>query len=152
MDSLTPQQFDELIDRHFRYEAEDDVEGVLSTMVDDLTHELVGAPSGVSRGKDEARRFYERLFADLAGEEIKTVKRLYGKNFVVDESIWKGKAVGAPLGIPGKGKPLTFRILHIFEMADDGKIRQENVWIDYAAIIRQLGSASDLRISLEEKP
>lgn len=142
MASFTPHQFDAMIDRHFRYEAEDDVEGVLSTMVDDLTHELVGAPSGVSHGKDAARQFYERLFADLAGEEIKTVKRLYGKNFVVDESIWKGKAIGAPLGMPGHGKPLTFRLLHIFEMAEDGKIKQENVWVDYAAIVQQLSNPS----------
>lgn len=138
MASFTPLQFDAMIDRHFRYEAEDDVEGVLSTMADDLTHELVGAPSGVSRGKGAARQFYERLFADLAGEELKPVKRLYGEDFVVDESVWSGKAVGAPLGIAGNGRPLTFRILHIFEMADDGKIRQENVWIDYAAIVQQL--------------
>lgn len=105
MESFSKQQFDEMIDRHFRYEAEDDVEGVLSTMVNDLTHELVGSPSGVSRGKEAARQFYERLFADLAGEGITTVRRLYGKDFVVDESIWHGKAIGAPLGIPGHGKP-----------------------------------------------
>ena len=28
--------FDRMIDRHFRFEAEDDVDGVLSTMVDDV--------------------------------------------------------------------------------------------------------------------
>lgn len=39
MATLTKSQFDELIDRHFQYEAEDDVDGVLSTLVDDLTHD-----------------------------------------------------------------------------------------------------------------
>jgi steroid delta-isomerase-like uncharacterized protein len=127
-----------MIDRHFRYEIDDDVEGVLSTMVNDLTHDLVGLPTGVSRGKEAARGFYEQLFSDLSGEKVTTVTRLYGDDFAVDESLWEGSAVGNPLGIPGKGKPLSFRILHIFEMAPDGKIKRENVWLDYAAIVQQL--------------
>jgi steroid delta-isomerase-like uncharacterized protein len=138
MTALTPSQFDELIDRHFRYEAEDDVDGVLSTLVDDLTHDLVGWPAGVSHDKQAARAFYDQMFSDLAGEKVTTVKRLYGEHFVIDESIWQGKAVGHPMGIPGHGRPLSFRILHIFEVAPDGRIKRENVWLDQAAIIRQL--------------
>jgi steroid delta-isomerase-like uncharacterized protein len=140
MSSFSRSQFDEMIDQHFRYEVKDDVEGVLSTMSDDLTHDLVGLPAGVSQGKDAARGFYEHLFADLSGEKVATVRRLYGDDFVVDESVWHGTAVGSPLGIPGQGKPLSFRILHVFEMAPDGKIKRENVWLDYAAIVQQLSS------------
>ena len=138
MDVFTSSQFDALIDRHFRFEAEDDVDGVLSTLVDDLTHDLVGWPAGASRNKQAARAFYDRMFSDLAGEKVTTVKRLYGENFVVDESIWHGRAVGNPMGIPGHGRPLSFRILHIFEVTPDGKIKRENVWLDQAAIVRQL--------------
>lgn len=138
MAALTSSQFDALIDRHFRYEAEDDVDGVLSTLVDDLTHDLVGWPAGASHDKQAARAFYEQMFADLAGEKVTTVKRLYGENFVVDESIWEGKAVGSPMGMAGQGRPLSFRILHIFEVTPDGRIKRENVWLDQAAIIRQL--------------
>ncbi len=138
MAALTSSQFDALIDRHFRYEAEDDVDGVLSTLVDDLTHDLVGWPAGASHDKQAARAFYEQMFADLAGEKVTTVKRLYGENFVVDESIWEGKAVGSPMGMAGHGRPLSFRILHIFEVTPDGRIKRENVWLDQAAIIRQL--------------
>ncbi|MDB5759036.1 MAG: ketosteroid isomerase [Burkholderia sp.] len=138
MDVFTSSQFDALIDRHFRFEAEDDVDGVLSTLVDDLTHDLVGWPAGASRNKQAARAFYEQMFAVLAGEKVTTVKRLYGDDFVVDESIWHGRAVGNPMGIPGHGRPLSFRILHIFEVTPDGKIKRENVWLDQAAIVRQL--------------
>jgi steroid delta-isomerase-like uncharacterized protein len=138
MTVLTKSQFDSLIDRHFRYEAEDDIDGVLSTLVDDLTHDLVGWPAGVSTNKQAARAFYDRMFSDLAGEKVTSVKRLYGEDFVVDESIWHGKAVGSPMGIPGHGRPLSFRILHIFEVTAEGKIKRENVWLDQAAIIRQL--------------
>lgn len=138
MAALTKAQFDALIDRHFRYEAEDDVEGVLSTLAEDLTHDLVGWPAGASTDRQSARTFYEQMFSDLAGEKVTSVKRLYGDDFVVDESIWYGKAIGSPMGIPGHGRPLSFRILHIFEVARDGKIKRENVWLDQAAIVQQL--------------
>ena len=59
MAGLTKSQFDSLIDRHFQYEAEDDVDGVLSTLVDDLTHDLVGWPDGASCDKQTARALYQ---------------------------------------------------------------------------------------------
>ncbi len=140
--TLRREQYDEMIDRHYRFEANDDVEGVLSTMVDDLEHDLVGSPMGAVRGKDAARAFYEGLFADLSGEKVTTLRRYYGPDYVVDESLWEGTAPGTPLGIPGRGRRLSFRILHIFDMAADGRIKRENVWIDVASIMQQLGPAA----------
>jgi len=29
----------------------------------------------------------------------------------------------------------------VFDMAPDGQIRRENVWLDFAAILQQLGAA-----------
>jgi hypothetical protein len=66
------------------------------------------------------------------------VKRLYGADFLVDESIWRGKAPGKPFGLDGRGRPLEFRLLHVIEFAQNGDIQRENVWIDLAAILRQL--------------
>jgi uncharacterized protein len=66
------------------------------------------------------------------------VKRLYGPSFMVDESIWKGKAPGRPFGLEGRNRPLEFRLLHVIEFADSGDIKRENVWVDLASIIRQL--------------
>jgi hypothetical protein len=59
----------------------------------------------------------------------------YGQDFVVDESLWEGVAVGAPLGIPGNGNRSRFRILYVFEIAPDGGIARKNVWMDFPAII-----------------
>ena len=137
--TLTTDQVDLLIEEHFRYECEDDVEGVLSTLSEDAIHDVVGSPLGELHGRDEARGFYEQLYADLDGHSITNIHRYYGEDFVVDESLWEGVAVGTPLGIPGNGKPLSFRILHVFEVAPDGAIARENVWMDYPAILRQLG-------------
>jgi steroid delta-isomerase-like uncharacterized protein len=136
--ALTRDQMDRLLDEHFRHELTDDVEGAVDTLATDVVHDMVGWPAGPSHGRDAARAFYEQLFADLAGEAVTSLHRYYGDNFMVDESRWDGRAVGNPLGLPGGGRPLSFRILHVLEFEPDGKIKRENVWIDYAAIIRQL--------------
>ena len=141
MQPIPKEQFDRVIDRHFRFEAEDDVDGVLSTMAVDVEHDVVGSPTGPLHGTQQARAFYDRLFADLAGEKVTTMRRFYGPDFVVDESMWEGTAPGTPFGIPGGGRRLSFRLLHVFEMAPDGLIRRENVWIDLASVMQQLGAA-----------
>jgi steroid delta-isomerase-like uncharacterized protein len=138
MNAELQQRFDAMIDRHFRFEAEDDVDGVLSTMAEDVEHDVVGYPTGPVRGKGSARGFYDSMFADLAGRKVTTLRRYYGPDFVVDESLWEGTAPGAPFGIPGHGRDLNFRLLHVFDMAPDGQIRRENVWLDFASILRQL--------------
>ncbi|MEM5383309.1 nuclear transport factor 2 family protein [Paraburkholderia phymatum] len=140
MEPIQKEQFDRMIDRHFRFEAEDDVEGVLSTMVPDVEHDVVGSPTGPLHGRQQARTFYDALFADLSGEKVTSLRRYYGPDFVVDESLWEGTAPGTPFGISGGGRRLSFRLLHVFDMAPDGLIRRENVWIDLASIMQQLGA------------
>jgi len=135
---LTPHQMDAKMDEHFAFEGGDDVEGVLATLTDDAEHDIVGWPLGPTHGREAARRFYETMFVDLADSKVRTVKRLYGDNFMVDESLWSGRAPGKPFGIDGRGRPLQFRLLHVVEFSAEGDIKRENVWVDLAAIIRQL--------------
>jgi len=136
--ALTLQQMDQKIDEHFAFERRDDVEGVLETLTDDVEHDIVGWPSGPSHGRGGARSFYEALFFDLSDSKVRCVKRLYGRDFMVDESIWTGRAPGKPFGLDGRNRPLEFRLLHVIEFANSGGIKRENVWIDLASIIRQL--------------
>jgi hypothetical protein len=136
--ALSRTDMDRKIDEHFAYEARDDVEGVLATLTLDAEHDIVGAPTGPTHGREGARGFYEGLFADLADGSVETQKRLYGDGFLVDESLWRGRAPGRPFGLEGRDRPLEFRLLHVIEFADDGDIRRENVWLDLAAIIQQL--------------
>ncbi|HSR00778.1 MAG TPA: ester cyclase [Sphingomicrobium sp.] len=135
---MTRDMMDRKVDEHFGFEARDDVEGVLSTLTEDVEHDVVGWPGGPSRGREQARAFYEATFPDLADGKVSSVRRLYGENFMVDESIWSGIAAGRPFGLEGKGRPLEFRLLHVLEFAGDGSIARENVWLDMAAIQRQL--------------
>lgn len=136
--ALSHAEMDRKIDEHFGYEARDDVQGVLSTLSADVEHDIVGWPTGPTRGPEAARPFYEALFADLADGHVKCLRRLYGRDFLVDESVWRGRAPGNPFGLAGKNRPLEFRLLHIVEFAESGAIRRENVWVDMAAIIKQL--------------
>lgn len=140
MNTELRQKFDRMIDRHFRFEAEDDVDGVLSTMIEDVEHDVVGSPTGPVRGKTAARAFYDAMFSNLAGEKVTTLRRYYGPDFVVDESLWEGTAPGTPFGIPGHGRRLSFRLLHVFDIAPEGQITRENVWLDLASILQQLNA------------
>jgi len=135
---LTRTQMDRKIDEHFGFEARDDVEGVLATLSPDVEHDIVGSPVGRTHGREGARPFYESLFADLSDGKVESVRRLYGDDFLVDESLWRGKAPGKPFGLEGNDRPLEFRLLHVIEFAHNGHIKRENVWVDLAAIIRQL--------------
>ena len=135
---LTRKMMDAKLDEHFGFEQRDDVEGVLSTLVDEVEHDIVGWPFGPSLGREATRAFNEATFADLADGKVRSVRRLYGENFMVDESIWSGTAVGRPFGFDGRGRPLEFRLLHVLEFAADGRITREQVWLDSAAIAQQL--------------
>lgn len=48
-----------------------------------------------------------------------------------------GAVIGELLGIPGNGRRVTFRILHVFSFRD-GLVSREQVWIDSGAIVAQL--------------
>lgn len=136
--TLTPAQMDSKIDEHFGYEASDNIEGVLSTLAPDAAHDIVGWPAGPTHGRQNARPFYTQMFADLAESKVTVLRRLYGPNFLIDESLWEGRAPGRPFGLEGRNRPLKFRLLHVLEFTPDGQIQREQVWPDMSAIIQQL--------------
>ena len=138
--ALTREQMDQALDAHFGFEQRDDVEGVLATLTEDVEHDIVGWPTGPTRGREGPRPFYESLFADLSDGSVRSLRRLYGENFLVDDSVWTGRAPGRPFGIEGRDRPLEFRLLHVIEFSDAGAIARENVWVDLAAIQQQLAA------------
>ena len=136
--SMSREQIDRAIDDHFRFEATDDVEGVLASLADDVVHEVIPSPAGALRDRTQIRAFYETLFASMQGEKVTPLGRLYGEDFVVDESLWEGRiADGRQFLCDGRSGPVSFRLLHVFEFRE-GMISRETVWCDLAAIQRQL--------------
>jgi steroid delta-isomerase-like uncharacterized protein len=137
--SLTRQAIDRIIAEHFRQEAVGDVEGTLKTLTDDVVHDVVGDPAGELHGPGAVARRYEHLFSNVKGEHADVKHRLYGENFVVDDKIWTARVTGEFMGIPGHGRRIAVRVLHVFEFRE-GLICRENVWIDTGTAIAQLTS------------
>ena len=139
---LPRKEIDRIIEQHFMFEATDDVDGVVDSLADGVEHEVVPSPVGVLHDRAQIRAYYEMLFDSLKGEGVTPVRRLYGDDFVVDEAVWHGRiADGRPFLCDGRSGPVSFRLLHVFELRD-GKISRENVWCDLASIQRQLGVAA----------
>jgi len=136
---VTPEQMDALVDEHFGFEALDDVDGVMSTLLGGAVHEVIPSPVGALDDPAEQRAYYELLFGSIRGEHVEQLRRYHGEDFVVDESLWHGRIEdGRPFLCDGRSGDVSFRLLHVFEIRD-GKIAREQVWCDLAAIQRQLG-------------
>jgi predicted ester cyclase len=140
---MTPETMDRIINQHFLYEATDDVAGVVSSLADAVEHEVVPSPVGMQTDRARIGSFYRMLFSDLKGESVTPLRRLYGKDFVVDESLWHGRIENGRIFLcDGMSGRVSFRLLHVFELEGE-KIRSEQVWCDLAAIQRQLGMAAE---------
>ena len=48
-----------------------------------------------------------------------------------------GTVIGSLPGLPGNGRRISFRILHVFEFRN-GLITHENVYLDSPAVVHQL--------------
>lgn len=137
---MQPQEMDRLIEEHLKAEAAGNPEGCIAMYTDDVVHDVVGWPAGAMNGKDQAKGFYEELTSNIRTEETKVVRSYYGDDFCVIEHLWTGTVPGAFLGIPGNGRRISFRMLHVWEFKD-GKMSRENVWLDGGSIVAQLTAA-----------
>jgi len=72
---------------------------------------------------------------EIVNQELAFPVRLALSVQVLDP--WTGTVPGAFLGVPGNGRRISFRLLHIFEFRD-GLISRENAWLDGGSIVQQL--------------
>jgi steroid delta-isomerase-like uncharacterized protein len=135
--ALTHEQIDQILDDHFQREADGDVPGTLATFTEDVVHDVVGDPLGTLQGPTAIGERYSHLFANVRGDRAEVTHRLYGEDFVVDDKIWTATVTGELLGLPGNGRQIAVRVLHVFEFRD-GLIARENVWLDAGSAIAQL--------------
>ena len=129
-----------VVDRHLKAEGAGDVEGAVAVYTDDVIHDAVGFPGTPLRGKDAARGFYNFLTANFRTEDEQPLHQFVTDNALVLEQRMTGTVIGELLGIPGNGRTITFRILHVFEFRN-GLVSREQVWLDSAAIVEQLTAA-----------
>lgn len=139
MVASTREQLDQIINDHFMHEATDNLDGVMESLGTGIEHEIVPSPVGSQTDLAGIRAYYARLFECVDGESVTPLHRYYGDDFVIDETLWNGYVKdGAPFLCDGKSGPVSFRLLHVFEV-HDGKITREQAWIDLAALQQQLG-------------
>jgi steroid delta-isomerase-like uncharacterized protein len=131
------EQMDRLIEQHLAAETAGDTAGCVAMYTDDVVHDVVGSPTGPLTGPDAARAFYEMLTQNIRTERMDVNHAWYGEDFCVIEHQWHGPVPGEFLGIPGNGRRISFRMLHVWEFKD-GRISRENVWLDGNAIVTQL--------------
>lgn len=125
-----------LVERHLKAEGTGDVEAAVAVYTDDVVHDEVGFPDTPRTGKDAAREFYRFLTANFRTEEEEPLNRFFDGDTMILEQNMTGTVIGEMLGIPGNGRRVTFRILHVFGFRD-GLISREQVWIDSGAIVAQ---------------
>lgn len=126
-----------LVEQHLKAEGAGDVEGAVAVYADDIVHDAVGFPGSPRTGKDAAREFYRFLTANFRTEGEEPLNRFFDGDTMILEQNMTGAVIGEMLGIPGNGRRVTFRILHVFAFRD-GMISREQVWIDSGAIVAQL--------------
>jgi steroid delta-isomerase-like uncharacterized protein len=134
---MQPQEMDRLIEQHIAAETAGDTAASVAMYTEDIEHDVVGFPTGPLHGKPAAQGFYDFLVKNIETETMVPVHSYYGENSCVMEHVWTGTVPGEFLGIPGHGRRITFRMLHVWEFRD-GLMSRENVWLDGASIAAQL--------------
>jgi len=135
--AMSREEMDALVDGHYRAEEAGDLEAIVDGFARDAEHDVVGRPGAALHGGEQIEQFYRGLLAELRIDRFESVRRWYGDDHVVDESILHATAEGRPFGFEGRGRPVRTRFLHIFDFRD-GLISRESAWIDLAAIQQQL--------------
>src|ERR671933_1922594 len=143
---MRPEEMDRLVEEHLQAEKAGDTARAVSMYTEDVEHDVVGAPEGPVHSKEAAQGFYDYLTSVIQTEEMIPTHRYYGDDFCVIEHIWSGTVPGAFLGIPGNGKRIAHRMLHVWEFRD-GLISRENVWLDTGSIIAQLTSDEEVAVT-----
>ena len=132
---MTREEMDKVVDDHFRFEATDDLDGVMASLADGpLRHEIIPSPFGEISDREAIRNYYATLYRSARGEKATTIRRLYGDDFMVDETLWEGEIVDGGIFLEdGKSGHCKNRLLHVFVIRD-GKIAFEQAWIELSAM------------------
>jgi steroid delta-isomerase-like uncharacterized protein len=126
-----------IVERHLKAEGAGDVDGAVAVYTDDIVHDAVGFPGSPRSGKEGAREFYRFLTANFRTETEKPLHRFFDGDTMVLEQNMTGTVIGKMLGIPGRGRRVTFGTLHVFAFRD-GLICREQVWLDSGSLVAQL--------------
>jgi steroid delta-isomerase-like uncharacterized protein len=123
--------------KHSIAEDKRELEVLLETMADDCVYELT--PTGeVWRGKDQARGFYNSLWAAFPDVKFQLTNIVVGPQGVAEEAMLLGTHKGPWMGITATNRPVKFMIAIFFPWGN-GKFSGERVYFDRKTVLEQLG-------------
>jgi steroid delta-isomerase-like uncharacterized protein len=134
---MHPTEMDRLVEEHIRAEDAGDLDAAVALYTDDVEHDVVGAPGGPLHGPAAARARYAELLGNVRTDEMLLRRRYHATDACIVEHEVAATVFGQFAGIPGHGRQVRFRLLHVFEFAR-GRISRENVWMDTATVMAQL--------------
>jgi hypothetical protein len=119
-----------VVDAHFHNENPEDIDKAISLYGDSVVWE-VPARGVLLRDKAAVRETYLNIFKSYNIHSMTQVRRFGAGNYVVDDSIAVMTLVGdVEHNVPGcpfpAGTEVSMRIVHIFELDDEGRIIREN--------------------------
>jgi ketosteroid isomerase-like protein len=119
-----------VVDAHFHNENPDDIDKAIDLYGDTIVWE-VPARGVLLRDKAAVRDAYLNIFKSYQIHSMTPVRRFGADNYVVDDTIAEMTLVGdVEKNVPGcplpAGTRVSMRIVHIFELDDDGRIIREN--------------------------
>jgi steroid delta-isomerase-like uncharacterized protein len=139
---MTHDEMDRLIEEHLRAEDSGDLDAAVAVYTDDVEHDVVGAPGGPLHGPAAARARYAELMQNVRTDEMVLRRRFHADDACIVEHDVAATVTGQFAGIPGGGRQVRFRLLHVFEFSG-GLISRENVWMDTATVLAQLSAPAE---------
>jgi steroid delta-isomerase-like uncharacterized protein len=126
-----------VIERHFAAENAHDIAATLATYTQDVVWDDVAHPACPVYGMEAAAMMYDGIMTAIPDMHLTVITRFSTNDHVVDESRVTGHVTGNFLGLEGQGAPISFRMLHVFDLRE-GLISREQAWFDTAGVLRQI--------------
>jgi hypothetical protein len=134
--TLTPEQIVArnmaTVDAHFHNENPQDIDKAIDLYGDSVVWEAP-ARGVLLREKPAVKAAYLRLFESVRFHSATPIRRFAADNWVVDDTVAQVTLVGdVETNLPGcpfpSGTQLSVRIVHLFELDDDGQIIRETAY------------------------
>ena len=119
-----------VVDEHFHSENPVDIDKAIALYAPEIVWELP-ARGVLYRDKEQVRQAYLKMFQSYGLHSITFVRRRAASNWVIDDAIADLTLVGdVEHNVPNcpfpSGTRVSLRVLHYFELDDEGRITREN--------------------------
>jgi steroid delta-isomerase-like uncharacterized protein len=118
------------VEAHFHNENPADIDKAIDLYSDNITWE-VPARGVLHKDKAAVKAAYLKMFQSYQIHSMTPIRRFANENFVVDDVVADMTLVGdVEENVPGcplpSGSRVSLRVVHIFELDENGKITREN--------------------------